>query len=391
MVDLIRILQEIVQSLSNFDLVHLIDLIPVPSAGVGGGIDAKESVNILNTLLFTAVFIIGTGAVFGIGLAFAAKRFSVKMDPRIEQVKEELAGAHCGACGFAGCQQYAEAVVQNPDVAPNLCTPGGDRVADIVARITGKVADKTEPIFSRIMCQGGTALSQRRFKYEGVQDCRAAILAGGGDKSCIYGCLGYGTCMRACPFDAITMGEDNLPVVDIVKCTGCRKCEQACPKNVIEVLPAGRAVLVTCHSKDKGAATRKNCSIGCIACGMCVKVCPFDAPKVENNLSTIDLDRCRVCGLCVTKCPTKAILDFIPVRSKAFILQDKCIKCNICVKACPVNAIQGELKKEHIIDQTKCIGCGICTAKCPTQAIDGTFNASEVFAKAAEKKKKKAA
>lgn len=389
MSDITKIVTEIVQLLSSFDLSHVIHTLPLPQAGVGGGIDARESVNLIDTLIFTAVFVLGTGAVFGLGLAFAAKRFAVQMDPRIEQVKDELAGAHCGACGFAGCQQYAEAVVQNPDVPPNLCTPGGERCAEMVARITGKVAEKMEPIFSRIMCQGGSGLSRRRFKYEGVRDCRAAVLAGGGDKSCIYGCLGYGTCVRSCPFDAMSMSDDSLPLVDIIKCTGCRKCEQACPKKVIEVLPGNKAVIVSCHSKDKGANTRKNCSIGCIACGMCVKVCPFDAPVVENNFSRIKLDKCQVCGLCVTRCPTKAIVDFIPKRSKAFILAEKCIGCNTCMKVCPVNAASGELKKTHSIEEDRCIGCGICVAKCPKQAIDGTFNAHEVFLKAAAKKQKK--
>ncbi|MFA5353081.1 MAG: Fe-S cluster domain-containing protein [Thermodesulfovibrionales bacterium] len=354
-------------------------------AGVGGGVEAKEHVDLIPLAKFSLVFLAGLATVFGLGLAFAAKRFSVKVDPRVEQVKDVLAHAHCGACGYAGCEQYAEAVVNNPDVSPNLCTPGGAGCAEAVALITGKKAEVMEPIFSRIMCQGGSSRATRRFIYEGVQDCRAATLAGGGDKSCIYGCLGYGTCMRACPFDAIHMSEDNLPVVDMTKCTGCRKCETACPKRVIEVLPGSKAVVVACHSKDKGGDTRKNCQVGCIACGKCVKVCPFDAPKVENNLSRIDLDKCRVCGLCVEHCPTKAIADFIPNRPKAFVT-DKCIGCQICMKVCPVSAASGELKQKHTIDAGRCIGCGICTARCPVQAIDGTFNAAEVFASALKKK-----
>ena len=270
-----------------------------------------------------------------------------------------------------------------------MCTPAGAKGAEAVAFITGKKAEAREPIFARIMCQGGTNRSVKRFAYEGVQDCRAVILAGGGDKACRYGCLGYGTCSRVCPFDAITMTPDHLPYVDIKKCTGCRKCEAACPTKVIEVLPSSRQVLVTCHSKDKGVDTRKNCQVGCIACGSCVKVCPFDAPSVENNLSRIDLSKCRVCGLCVPKCPTNAISDFIPYRPKAFVM-DNCIGCQICSKVCPVDAPSGELKKLHTIDQSKCIGCGICTAKCPVQAIDGTFNAAQVFAAAANKKTKAA-
>ncbi|MEJ2695643.1 MAG: Fe-S cluster domain-containing protein [Candidatus Sulfobium sp.] len=377
-----------------FIIHHLLQMIashaPVPLVAAGGGSEGHITIDVTSVIKLTVLFVAGVATVFGFGLAVAAKKFSVQVDPKVEKVRDVLAGANCGACGFAGCQSYAEAVVAKPEVAPNLCTPGKAATAEAVALITGKKAEAKEPEFARIMCQGSWSRAVKRFKYEGVQDCRAAILAGGGDKACRYGCLGYGTCSRVCPFGAITMTDDHLPFVDITKCTGCRKCEAACPTKVIEVLPASMEVLVTCHSKDKGGDTRKNCQVGCIACGICVKICPFDAPSVTNNLSRIDLEKCKVCGLCVPKCPTKAISEFIPHRSKAFV-NENCIGCQICAKVCPVNAPSGELKKMHVIDQDKCIGCGICTAKCPVQAIDGTFNAAEVFAAAAEKKKKKAA
>ncbi|MFO0751987.1 MAG: Fe-S cluster domain-containing protein [Thermodesulfovibrionales bacterium] len=380
--EIIKLITEVLGMLPLGDMSHFL----LPKVGVGGGVEAKEHVDIVPLIKFTLIFLAGIGTVFGLGLAFAAKKFAVRIDPRVEQVKDCLAHAHCGACGYAGCEQYAEAVVNNPDVPPTLCIPAGSKGAEAVALITGKTAVAMEPIFSRVMCQGGWSKAAKRFRYEGVQDCRAAVLAGGGDKSCIYGCLGYGTCARACPFDALHMGADHLPVVDVAKCTGCRKCETACPKKVIEVLPASKAVVVACHSRDKGGEVRKNCQVGCIACGKCVKVCPFDAPKIENNLSRIDLEKCRVCGLCVGACPTKAIVDFIPARPKA-IVTDKCIGCQICMKVCPVNAAAGEAKKKHSVDPEKCIGCGICTAKCPVQAIEGTFNTAEVLAAAAKKKK----
>ncbi len=354
-------------------------------AGVGGGVEVRETVDLWELVKFTAIFLLGIGALFGIGLAFAAKKFAVKEDPRVEQVSEFLAHAHCGACGFPGCRQYAEAVVLNPDIAANLCTPGGKYTAEMVAKITGKEMKLTEPKVARVFCQGGLSKSKRRFKYEGIEDCKAAVIASGGDKSCIYGCLGYGTCSRACPFGAITMNEENLPEIDPVKCTACGQCVKACPKNVIEIQPLIKEVIVRCHSRDKGAATRKNCQVGCIACGMCVKICPYNAPVIENNFSTLDLEKCRVCGLCVRKCPTKAILDSLPYRPKADVTE-KCIGCGSCMKICPVNAASGEKKKLHVIDQEKCIGCGICTAKCPVVAIVGTINYPEV-AQAAEAKK----
>ena len=360
----------------------------IPHAGVGADIQFFPEVNMEEKIKFTLIFAASIAGLFGIGLAMAAQKFAVKIDPRIEEVKGVLAGAHCGACGYPGCEQYAEAVVNNPDVAPNLCTPGGSRALEAVARITGKAAEASDPIVSRIMCQGSTSKSKRRYKYEGVRDCRAAVLAGGGDKSCVYGCLGYGTCVSVCPFHAMHMSDDGLPVVDVAKCTGCRKCEKACPKQVIEVLPLGKAVIVACHSKDKGADARKHCEMACIACGKCVKVCPFDAPSIANNLSKIDIEKCRVCGLCVKSCPTGAIADMIPVRPKAFITE-RCIGCHKCAKICPVDAPSGELKQRHVVDQAACIGCGICTAACPKQAIEGTFNAAEVMEAAAAKKTSK--
>lgn len=367
------------------DLIQALGGYIVPMAGVGGGIEAHEHVDAAKVIMATLIFVASVGALFGLGLAFTAKKFAVQIDPRVEKVNEVLAHAHCGACGYPGCEQYAEAVVKNPDVSPSLCTPGGARTAEAVALITGKAAGALEPIFARIMCQGDWNKSAKRFKYEGIEDCRAAVLAGGGDKSCIYGCLGYGTCEKVCPFGAMTMNEAYLPVVDITRCTGCRKCEKACPKKVIEVLPAGKAVLVSCHSKDKGGQTKKNCEVGCIACGKCEKVCPFDAVTVENSLASIDIEKCKVCGLCAKSCPTAAIFDYIPHRPKALIT-DKCNGCQICKRLCPVDAIEGEPKKLHVIEQSACIGCGICATRCPKVAIEGTFNYAQVLGAAEAKK-----
>ena len=384
-----KIIADLIQFLNMFD----INQIPLPMLGVGGGVEVRESVDLLEVVKFTAIFLLGISAVFGMGLAFAAKKFAVKEDPRVDQVSDVLAHAHCGACGFPGCRQYAEQVVLNPDVKPTLCTPGGAATAEAVAKITGKVMEQTEPKIARVLCRGGSSKSVRRFKYEGIKDCKAAILANGGDKACIYGCLGYGSCSRACPFGAITMSGENLPVIDPAKCTACGICAQTCPTKVIAILPMAKEVLVSCHSKDRGPATKKNCQVGCIACGLCVKVCPYNAVKVENFLSTINPDKCKVCGLCITKCPTKAIVDYIPKRPKAFVTE-ACIGCHACAKVCPVNAVSGELKKQHAVNQDKCIGCGICASRCPKVAITGTFNYTEVLqayeAKKAAREKAKA-
>lgn len=352
----------------------------VPLVGVGESAEALEFVP--PQLVVTGLIVLAAlGVVFGIALAIVAARFVVKVDPKVEQVRETLPGANCGACGFAGCMGYAEAVVGNPDVAASMCAPGKGPVAEKIAVITGKKAEKVDPKIARVFCQGGKSLSQRKFIYTGVQDCTAAVLAAGGDKSCEFGCLGYGTCMRACPFGAITMSPDSLPLINPDKCTACGKCVAACPKQVIELAQASKAVVISCHSKDKGIDVKKKCQVGCIACGICVRTCPVDAIKIDNNLARIDHSKCIVCGLCTKKCPTSAIFDYIPVRPKAFIDPAKCAGIDVCAKVCPVNAISGDIRAVHVVDQGKCIGCRMCESRCPKKAISMVDAASAASAK----------
>jgi electron transport complex protein RnfB len=360
-----QFLHIMIQGFSHALSIFANKLIPLVEAG-----GAAESGSVpVSTVYITLIVLAGLGIVFGVALAIVAARFVVKVDPKVEQVRNTLPGANCGACGFAGCMGYAEAVVGNPDVAVSMCAPGKAAVAEKIAEITGKKAERVEPKIARVFCQGGNSLSQRKFIYTGVMDCTAAVLAAGGDKSCDYGCLGYATCMRACPFDAIRMSTDNLPIISKEKCTACGKCVAACPKQVIELAVESKAVVISCHSKDKGIDVKKKCQVGCIACGICVRTCPVDAIKIDNNLARIDHAKCIVCGLCVKKCPTSAIRDYIPARPKAYIDPSKCIGIDVCEKVCPVNAISGEIRSVHVVNQEKCIGCRMCEARCPKKAI----------------------
>jgi len=265
----------------------------------------------LKIILISLGFMGGMGAFFGIVLAYASRRFHVHEDPKITQVREELPGANCGACGFAGCQSYAEAVVKDPNVGPNLCTPGKADVAALVARITGKEAPEMIPMVATVFCRGDEKRASRSFVYEGIKDCRASVLVSGGDKTCKYGCLGYGTCFRACPFGAIQMDENNLPVIDREKCTACGVCVGACPKNIIALTPSAKMVHIRCSSHDKGPAVKKACEIGCIGCNLCVKACPEKAISMDNMLAVIDYDKCTHCETCVTVCPQRTIEDRI--------------------------------------------------------------------------------
>ena len=263
-----------------------------------------------------AVLIVMTlvGLVFGLVLAFANKKFSVEVNPLIHIVEDILPKGQCGGCGFAGCMAYAEAVVLNPDVAPNLCVPGKAAVAKKVAELTGKAAEEVESKIAFVKCAGSVDKSKKAYEYIGLQDCVAASLLQGGPKGCQYGCLGFGTCVKNCPFDAMTLGENGLPIIDEKKCTGCGKCKTVCPKHVIELIPLGTHVSINCNSNDKGAIARKLCTIGCIGCGLCVKNCSHDAIKIENNLAVVDFKICASeCNesTCLSKCPTGAIKGYI--------------------------------------------------------------------------------
>jgi len=264
----------------------------------------------MQTALLVLTVMLLTGIVFGFILAYANKKFAVEVNPLIHLVEDALPKGQCGACGYAGCAAYAEAVVLNPDVPPNLCVPGKGPVADVVAELTGKTAPPVEPRIAHIRCAGSMGKAVAKYQYFGVEDCVAANLLQGGQKSCIYGCLGFGTCVKNCPFGAMTLLPEGLPYVDPEKCTGCGKCETVCPKNVIEMLPLGAKVSVNCNSKDKGAVAKKNCSAACLGCGLCKKNCPHDAITIVNNLATVDHKICiEKCDnpTCIAKCPTKAI------------------------------------------------------------------------------------
>jgi Na+-translocating ferredoxin:NAD+ oxidoreductase RNF subunit RnfB len=260
-------------------------------------------------MLITAILTLGAmGLLFGGVLAFASQKFAVVIDPKVEMVGEYLPGANCGGCGFAGCAQFAEEVVAGR--APlNGCIAGGSAVSVKIAELLGMAAPEAEArIVAKVVCLGDCVVAKDKSVYDGYADCKAALMFGGGHKTCQYGCLGLGTCARVCPFEAITMNENGLPVIDVEKCTGCGKCKNICPRQVIDLVNAKTFHMVQCKSKDKGKVVREACERGCIGCNLCVKNCPENAIRLENNLAIIDSYICNNCGTCVEVCPRNTIV-----------------------------------------------------------------------------------
>jgi len=320
-------------------------------------------------MLMAMVTMGAISVVASFGLGIASKKFAVEIDPKVQEIDSALPHANCGACGYAGCAGFAMAVATGQ--APvSGCPPGGAAAARKIASIMGVDApEMPERMLARVYCLGGHQEAFEKFEYHGIQDCNAAILVAGGSKSCVYGCLGLASCVRACPFDAMYMSENGLPVVIDDQCTGCGLCIPPCPKNLIELVPENKDVHIFCRSLDKGSDTKKVCSTGCTACLKCEKVCPYNAITIDSFLARIDYSRCTNCGLCVPVCPTNIISDLIPVREVAYI-HDDCIGCLICKKVCPVDAITGESKQLHIVDSVMCVGCTICADKCPPKVIE---------------------
>ena len=322
----------------------------------------------ISAIMIPVISLGGMGLIFGGLLAYASQKFAIEVDPRVTAISEVLPGANCGGCGFPGCDGLANAIVEG-NAPVNACPVGGPEIAKKIAEIMGVESEESVRKVARVICNGSTQNCKEKFEYFGIQDCKAAAMLAGGSKSCAYGCLGLGTCVKACQFDAIEITDGKIARIIPEKCTACGKCIEVCPKQVIYFAPYEQDVVVDCNNEEKGKAVKEKCNVGCIGCQICVKACPFDAMEFSNNLARINYEKCTNCMLCAEKCPTKAIYANFEKRKKAEIISENCIGCTICSKQCPVNAIEGELKQVHKVLEDKCIGCGACVEKCPKKTI----------------------
>jgi electron transport complex protein RnfB len=260
----------------------------------------------LTTVLWTAALLGLIGLVCGTALALIARKFGVVENEQVVAATEALPGINCGGCGYAGCADYAKALIER-DAPVNLCAPGGAAVAARLGVLTGRVAEATEPRMAVIRCTGDLTDSKRHFAYNGITDCIAAQALNGGDKQCPYGCLGYGSCARVCPVSAIVV-ENGLARVLRDKCIACGACVKVCPRTLIKLVPQSHTLHVLCSSKDKGPIVKKYCATGCIGCRICTKLDAGGAFGMDGFLAVVDYTKPAATNpQLVEKCPGHCI------------------------------------------------------------------------------------
>ena len=256
-------------------------------------------------IIITTAVITVIGIIVGAGLVFTSKKFYVEVDEREAAVRACLPGNNCGACGYAGCDALAAAIA-NETAPVSACPVGGAPVAEKIGGIMGVAAEVGEKNVAFVRCKGTCDVTGTLGHYVGIQDCRSAVMSGLNLNDCGYGCLGLGSCVTACPQDAIKV-VNGVAVVNENKCIGCGLCTKACPKGLIELKPISKKVRVQCSNKDRGPQVKAVCSAGCIGCMLCTRQCEFDAIHVDQNVAHIDYEKCTQCGKCVEKCPVKVI------------------------------------------------------------------------------------
>ena len=255
---------------------------------------------LIPVLIFAAL-----GVLAGVLLTAASKIFAVETDERVDMISEALPQANCGACGFSGCADYADAIV-NRGAECNLCKPGGEKSAKAIAGIMGVEVSAGEPEVAFVRCGGDCTITPHKYEFSGEQSCAACNRFYNGSKLCTCGCLGYGDCVKVCPQNAISV-VNRIAVVNKAQCIGCGLCAKTCPNDLIVIRRISQKTDIYCSSSELAKVTRSKCAEGCIGCKLCEKNCPNGAVTVTDNHAVIDYSKCTDCGKCAEVCRTHAI------------------------------------------------------------------------------------
>ena len=256
-------------------------------------------------ILLAVTIVGGVGLIIGIVLGIAGKVFAVEVNEKELAIREVLPGNNCGGCGYPGCDGYAKAIADG-EAGVAQCPVGGAPVAKQVGEIMGIDADIVKKV-AVVHCNGDCEKTNNKYTYYGNESCTdMSAIPGGGAKACEFGCLGMGSCVKVCEFDAIHI-ENGVAVVDRDKCKACGMCEKVCPKKLITIERFDAQYFVKCNNHLRGKAVMDECEVGCIGCSLCEKTCNFDAITMIDNPALIDQNKCKKCGLCAQKCPRKTI------------------------------------------------------------------------------------
>ena len=275
----------------------------------------------MSEIVLAVVLLLALGLLLGLVIGIAVKLFGVEVDPKLEQVEDLLPGANCGACGSAGCADFARALLKD-EGAPDACTSASSEVLSQIAAVLGVSLAERTPNVAVVLCGGDSSVAKAAAKYNGVADCRSAVLVAGGAKGCRHGCLGLASCARACPFGAIEITPDGLAVVHAGICTGCGKCVATCPRNLIALVPATVPIHVLCSSPEKGAAKGKVCKRSCIGCRKCAKNAGEGQIVMDGFLARVNLEDPPGAELAKV-CPTKCLQPSVPAKPSEAGVQDQ--------------------------------------------------------------------
>ena len=148
------------------------------------------------------------GAILGLGLGVAARKFAVDSDPLVDDIVSMLPGTNCGQCGQAGCAAAAQAIADLS--APVTCCPGGGKLLAIA-----------------LAARLGITLDLNSVVDEGP---KLAVIS---EEICIGCCR----CLKACPTDAMVGAAKQIHNVIREACTGCGKCVERCPTEAVTMKP----------------------------------------------------------------------------------------------------------------------------------------------------------